>query len=98
MSRNLTKNSDIYDYCFNGLLNKAAHGRGTKTIAIKFENTITEKYPFSGFGFKNEDGELFIGLKMYYDQGDFTKLVKYDDSKTIIEHWIQLVNDFQNEM
>ena len=46
----------LRDLCFEGIRHSKTWGYGKKRIGVKIQGTITDKVPFSGFGFKNADG------------------------------------------
>ena len=47
-------NTELHTICFQDLDKYNAWGYGRKRIGIKIQGTITDKVPFSGFGFKEE--------------------------------------------
>jgi hypothetical protein len=83
--------------CFIGLSNTKKWGYGDKRIGIKIPNSITDKIPFSGFGYKDEKGLFHIGVRMWLDQGNYVKFVPYDNRYNINQHFIELINKFQYE-
>ena len=88
-------NNEIYALCFDDLHNK--HGYGRKRIAIGIPNSITEKVPFSGFGFKDDKGVLFVGVRMWLDQGNYVKFQQYDKNYNMHSHFITLIKKFHYE-
>ena len=70
---------------------------GDKRIGIKIQNSITDKIPFSGFGYKNSDGTFKIGMRMWLDQGNYVKYVPYDNNYSINQHFMELIHMFQYE-
>ena len=87
----------LRELCFEGIRNSKTWGYGKKRIGIKIQGTITDKIPFSGFGYKNPDGTFKIGVRMWLDQGDYVKYVVYDSKYTINQHFIELIHQFQYE-
>ena len=94
----IMKEKQLKQLCFQGLKdNNKKWGFGDKRIGIKIKESITEKIPFSGFGFKNPDGTFKIGVRMWLDQGDYVKYLPYDKNHSINEHFIELIKAFQYE-
>ena len=92
----LTNSRDIYEYCFNDLINAKEYGFGKKRLEINIPNTISSIVPCSGFGYKDQTGKLLVGLRLYWEQGDYVKYYKYD-GKDMQAIFIKLVNDFDLE-
>ncbi len=83
--------------CFKGIQEKGKWGYGDKRIGIKIQNSITDKIPFSGFGYKDEKGQFHIGIRMWLDQGNYVKFIPYDNTYPINQHFIELISKFQYE-
>ena len=90
-------NNNLKTLCFEDFINNDLFGFGRKRISVLIKNTITEKFVFRAFGYRNKDLKLFIGLRMYYDQGDSFKIIAFDETKTIVEHIISLVHEYEIE-
>ena len=90
-------NTEIYNLCFNDLYNKPSYGFGKKRISIGIPNSITEKVPFSGFGYKDNNGILFVGVRMWLDQGNYVKFQQYDINYTMHDHFTTLIKKFHQE-
>ena len=90
-------NNEIYTLCFDDLLNKHGYGYGKKRITIGIPQSITEKVPFSGFGFKDDKGLLFVGVRMWLDQGNYVKFQQYDKNYTMHDHFTTLIGKFHYE-
>ena len=84
----------IYKTLFEDLLNNDKWGYGAKRITLSLKNSITEKIPFSGYGYKEQNNILYVGVRMWWDQGDYTKLKQYDKNYTIMSHFMSLLNEF----
>ena len=86
-------NQQLVDLCFSGIIGND-WGFCDKRVGIKIPGTITDKYCFTGFGFKSKEKELFIGIRMWKDQGDFTELIPYNNNFNINQHFIELIQKF----
>ena len=42
--------------------------------------------------------DLYIAARIYKDQGDKIKMILYNPNKTIEEHIVNLVRDFENDL
>ena len=86
----------LYEMCFIGL-EKNLYGFGTKRIALKFGGTICDKIPVTGFGYKTLDQKKYIGIRLWIDQGDHTMRTPYIKGKPILQHFAELVNNYENK-
>lgn len=86
----------LYEMCFTGL-EKNLYGFGTKRIALKFGGTICDKIPVTGFGYKTQDQKKYIGIRLWIDQGDYTMRTPYIKGKPILQHFAELVNNYENK-
>ena len=91
----IMSNTDLHTMCFQDFNNKKGWGYGRKRIGIKIQGTITDKVPFSGFGFKDMDGKYYIGVRMWLDQGNYVKKLPYTNTIAINQHFIDLIKAFQ---
>ena len=94
---NTIENQRLKNLCFNDLENDNYYGFGSKRISVDIEGTITEKYPFRAFGYKDEQQNLYVGMRKYYDQGDSFKIVEFDPKKTITNHIVTLIRVYEQE-
>ena len=92
----LMDNQELFKLCFSDFSTNS-WGFNSKRIGIKVPGTITDKYCFTGFGFKDKSKKLFIGLRMWKDQDDYVELVPYDKNYNINQHFIELVKIFNNK-
>ena len=90
----IMSNTELHIMCFQDL-NTKEWGYGRKRIGIKIQGTITEKVPFSGFGFKDIDGKYYIGVRMWLDQGNYVKKLPYTNTIAINQHFLDLIKAFQ---
>lgn len=88
---------ELYHMCFQDILGDGNWGYGSKRIGIKIKGSITDKLPFSGLGFKNKNGQLHVGVRMWLDQGDYIKFIPYNSKFNINQHFIELITKFQYE-
>ena len=86
----------LYEMCFTGL-EKNLYAFGTKRIALKFGGTICDKIPVTGFGYKTQDQKKYIGIRLWIDQGDHTMRTPYIKGKPILQHFAELVNNYENK-
>ena len=86
----------LYELCFTGL-EKNLYGFGTKRIALRFGGTICDKIPVTGFGYKTQDQKKYIGIRLWIDQGDHTMRTPYIKGKPILQHFAELVNNYENK-
>ena len=84
-SKTLNNEQEIYRFCFGDLINNKYHGYGSKRITLKVPNTISCKIPCQGFGFKDKDNILYLGVRLYIDQGDYVKFQKYNNKYSIYD-------------
>lgn len=89
----MTENQ-IYDMIFVELIKNYRWGYGKKRINLNLKDSITEKIPFSGFGYKDKEGILYVGVRMWLDQGDHSKLKQYDKNYTIMSHFMSMIQEF----
>ena len=90
-------NQYLKDMCFQDFYNNKNFGFGSKRISVDIEGTITEKYQFRAFGYRDERLILYVGMRRYYDQGDGFKIVEFDSTKTITHHIVMLIQEFEKE-
>ena len=90
------KTNGFKNLCFNDLENDSYFGFG-KRISVDIQGTITEKYPFRAFGYKDGQQNLYVGMRKYYDQGDSFKIVEFDPKKTITNHIVTLIRVYEEE-
>ena len=90
-------NQRLKDMCFQDFYENKHFGFGSKRISVDIEGTITEKYPFRAFGYRDEKLILHVGMRKYYDQGSGFKIVEFDSTKTITHHIITLIQEFEKE-
>ena len=88
---------ELYHMCFQDILGDGNWGYGSKRIGIKIKGSITDKLPFSGLGFKNNNGQLHVGVRMWLDQGDYIKFIPYNSKFNINQHFMELITKFQYE-
>lgn len=87
----------MYNTIFADLITNSNWGYGAKRISLNLKDSITEKVPFSGFGYKDKDGILYVGVRMWLDQGDYSKLKRYDKNYTIMSHFMSMIQEFDHE-
>ncbi len=90
-------NEQLQEMCFIGLENNR-YGFGVKRIIIKFPGTICDTFVVSGFGYKTEDQTKYIGIRLWIDQGDHTMRTPYIKGKSILQHFTELVNNYEYKL
>jgi len=96
LNTKIMSNTDLHTMCFQDL-NTKEWGYGRKRIGISIKGSITDKVPFSGFGFKDRDGKFYIGVRMWLDQGNYVKKLPYTNTITINQHFFDIIKVFQYE-
>ena len=86
---------ELYSMCFQDILEDGKWGYSSKRIGIKIKGSITDKLSFSGLGFKNKNGVLHVGVRMWLDQGDYIKFIPYNNNFDINQHFMELITKFQ---
>ena len=94
---NSLENKRLKNLCFYDLENDSIFGFGSKRISVDIEGTITEKYPFRAFGYKDDQKRLYVGMRRYYDQGDAFKILELNPKKTITNHIVSLIRVYEQE-
>ena len=87
----------LYQLLFGDLVKSGCKGYGTKRLAVHIPGTISERIPLRAYGFRNENYILYIGLRLYLDQGDYSKRIYYEPKVSITEHLRNLVAEFDKE-
>jgi hypothetical protein len=87
-------NTQLYDMCFDGLKTDN-WGYGKKRIGIKIRGSLTDKYVCTGFGYKDKSGVLYVGVRVWIDQGDYCRTIQYKPQFKIIDYFSQLISDFE---
>ena len=91
------KNNNLKQLCFQDFQNNKHFGFGRKRISVNIEGTITQKYPFRAFGYRDENQKFYVGMRRYYDQGDAFKIVNFDSKKTIENHIVTLIQEYKKK-
>ena len=91
------ENRKLVNLCFQDLTEDDYFGFGSKKISVDIKGTITEKYPFRAFGYKDEQKKLYVGMRRYYDQGDSFKTIEFNPRKTITNHIVSLVKMYEQQ-
>lgn len=94
----MSSNTQLHRICFDEFSNNRNTGFSSKKISVNIENTFTEKFQFRVFGHRDENMDLYIAARVYKDQGDKIKMIKYDPNKTIERHIVSLVREFENDL
>jgi len=90
-------NAELAEACFSDLLPPSIWGYGLKRIyiGVDIENSFPNNY--SGFGYKNEQGILMIGLHWNKYTHYPPKFVSYNKDDNIMKKWNTLIEEFKKE-
>lgn len=83
-----------------GLEDKKSWGYGFRRLNVKASDAdkMICPYVFTGFGYKEQNGNLFLGLRMNVDQISPVKFVKWNGDNNVMEKFGtmmgQLVENF----
>ena len=94
----MVSKQSLYAICFDEFSNNQNIGFSSKKISVNIKNTFTEKFQFRVFGHRDENMDLYIAARIYKDQGDKIKMILYNPNKTIEEHIVNLVREFENDL
>ena len=81
----------LYDMCFQGLLNSEEWGYSSKRIRVSIPGTITDHIVCSGYGYKDKYKIMYVEIRLWIDQGDYSYRMVYNPNKLIINHFAELV-------
>lgn len=89
-------NTQLLNMCFSGI-SEEKWGYGDKRIGVKMAGSITNKIPFSGFGYKDKAGNKYIAMRMWLDQGDYVEMIPYSSQFTVNQHFMNLISVFEQK-
>jgi len=92
--------NDTFSHLLMNGLNDNSWGYGMKRVSITPPKGITYPYVLSGFGYKNTNGEQFVGLRAYIDQSSPPKMRPWPKSPTnenILIAWSDMLAEFLKE-
>ena len=72
-------------------------GFGRKRIRVTSPDKLKCPYSFTGLGYKNKDGQLFLGLRMNVDQHSPLKLKEWTNDLDVELAWGYMVTEFVDE-
>ena len=87
----------LYQLLFGDLVKSGCNGYGTKRLAVHIPGTISERIPLRAYGFKDDNKILYIGLRLYLDQGNYSKRLYYAPDISISDHLVSLVDAFNRQ-
>ena len=90
-------NDSLYDTCFYGLQDPKIWGYSTKRIRVSIPGTITDHVVCSGYGFKDKNNILYVEIRLWIDQGNYTYKMIYNSNKLIVSHFAELVRQHHNK-
>jgi len=90
-------NSELQQLLFGDLVSPDCFGYGKKRIAVNINGSITDKVPLRAYGYKDKNNKYYVCVRLYYDQGNYSKSIEWDPNYTIKNHLTQLVYNFEKE-
>jgi len=90
-------NQELYKLLFGDFINTDLIGYGRKRLAVNIPGTISDKIPLRAYGFKDDNKILYIGLRLYLDQGNYSKRLYYAPDISISDHLVSLVDAFNRQ-
>lgn len=90
-------NDSLFNTCFYGIHDLNVWGYSTKRIRVNIPGTITDFIVCSGYGFKDKNKNLYVEIRLWIDQGDYTYRKNYDPNKLIVSHFAELIREHHNK-
>ena len=87
----------LFDTCFHGIHDPNVWGYSTKRIHVNIPGTVTDFVVCSGYGFKDENKNLYVEIRLWIDQGNYTYRKIYKSDKLIVSHFAELVREHHNK-
>lgn len=91
----ISKNTslDYSKFMIEGLENEKAWGYGFRRLTVQAspEEQIRCPYSFTGFGYKEQNGKLFLGLRMNVDQISPVRYLEWDGSNNVLEKFAEMM-------
>ena len=78
-------------------------GYGIRRISVSVDKNVDRAfhhqipYTFTSLGYKDEDGEWFVGLRMNVDQVSPLKLRPMNENTNLTDAWAEMMKEFVNE-
>lgn len=82
---------NLFETCFTDLHSPEQWGYGTKRIRVTIPGTVTDYIVCSGYGYKDKKNILYVEIRLWIDQGDYTYSMEYNPNKLIVEHFAELI-------
>ena len=86
-------NQQIAKLLTEGLENKDSWGYGFRRISVKPINLPDFKYTFTALGYKDQDGQMYLGMRMNVDQYSPLELHKWDLDTDIRSVWPDMLGN-----
>ena len=86
-------NQQIAKLLTEGLENKDSWGYGFRRITVKPINLPDFQYTFTALGYKDQDGEMYLGMRMNVDQYSPLELHKWDLDTDIRSVWPDMLGN-----
>ena len=92
----MTSNNQLFSLLTGGMNeNGWGYGVGRIKVASKLKHKIP--YTFTSCGFKNQNKQWFLCLRMNVDQPSPQKTVQMDISTNLYLEWDKMMEEFANE-
>ena len=86
-------NPQIAKLLTEGLENKDSWGYGFRRISVKPINLPDFKYTFTALGYKDQDGQMYLGMRINVDQHSPLELHKWDRDTDIRSVWPDMLGN-----
>lgn len=88
-------NNNYSKFMMEGIEEKSSWGYGFRRLNVKAatEDKMMCPYTFTGFGYKEQDGRLYLGLRMNVDQVSPAKFTEWDGNNNVMEKFAILMRD-----
>ena len=84
-------NQQIANLLTEGLENKDSWGYGFRRISVKPSNLPDFPYTFTALGYKDQDGQMYLGMRINIDQYSPLELHKWDHDMDIRSAWTDML-------
>ena len=84
-------NQQIAAMLMEGLDNKEKWGYGFRRISVHATNLNNYPYTFTAFGYKDQEGKMFLGLRANVDQCSPMEMKEWNHGTDIKSAWSELM-------
>ena len=86
-------NQQIANLLTEGLEKKDSWGYGFRRISVKPSNLPDFQYTFTALGYKDKDGQMYLGMRINVDQYSPLELHKWDHNTDIRSVWPDMLGN-----